>query len=327
MQVFAIAVLVLATLMAAGALASVGGRASRTLDIAAHFAPQWLLGGLAAVALSVLIGGEAGRVSAILGLVAAVASAMLMAPDVVARCARRGDADKRGGASGPTIKIIQINLWRWNVDVEGTVAWLAQEAADVVVAEEVVDNAAGVAEALAQTYRHRQGDVRTGTRVMSRHPLAACGVHRARSTKTHSTGSWATLDHPAGAFTVFGFQATWPIPPGPQQADTDDVAALLHRFDRNSLIVCGDFNSTPWSAALRRQDRLFGLERRSRALLTWPVQAYTRYRLNSPLPFLALDHVYAGPDWETVSVRTGPRLGSDHLPVVVVLRRRDAGAD
>jgi endonuclease/exonuclease/phosphatase (EEP) superfamily protein YafD len=104
------------------------------------------------------------------------------------------------------------------------------------------------------------------------------------------------------------------------------VARRLDAFDRESLIVCGDFNSTPWSAALLRQDRLFRLERRTRALLTWPVQPYTRFRLTSPLPFLALDHIYAGPAWETVSVRAGPRLGSDHLPVVAVLRRRAAAA-
>jgi endonuclease/exonuclease/phosphatase (EEP) superfamily protein YafD len=322
MQVLAVALLVLAFAAAAGALASVGGRVSRTLDVAAHFTPLWLAGGLAAGAGGGLMGGPAGRASVILGGVAMVAGGALMAPDIRARLARRGARDDAGGDPARTIKVIQLNLWRWNADVAGTVAWLEREAADVVVVEEVVDNAAEVPELLARAYPYGQADPRAGTRVLSRHPQLACGAHRAHSTKTHNTGAWATIDHPAGRFAVFGFQATWPIPPGVQQADTDDLAALLDGFDRESLIVCGDFNSTPWSAALRRQDRLFALERRSRALFTWPVRPYTRFRLASPLPFLAIDHVYAGPAWATVSVRAGPRLGSDHLPVVALLRRR-----
>ena len=38
----------------------------------------------------------------------------------------------------------------------------------------------------------------------------------------------------------------------------------------DDVIVAGDFNSTPWSFSLRRQDRWFGLERRTRALPSWP---------------------------------------------------------
>jgi endonuclease/exonuclease/phosphatase (EEP) superfamily protein YafD len=324
MQGFAIAVLVLASGAAAAAVASVGGRVSRALDVAAHFTPLWLPAGLAAIPCGLLVGGEAGLASAILGAVATLAGGALIAPDILARARARSGARGADARAGATIKVIQLNLWRLNTDVAATVAWLAREVADVVVLEEVIDDAASVPDALARAYPHQRDDVGVGTRVLSRHPLVASGTYRARSTETHSTGAWATLDHPAGACTVFGFQATWPIPPGVQQADTDDVAAMLDRFDRWSLIVCGDFNSTPWSAALRRQDRLFRLERRSRALLTWPVQPYTRLRLTSPLPFLALDHIYAGPAWETVSVRVGPRLGSDHLPVVAVLRRRGA---
>ena len=34
---------------------------------------------------------------------------------------------------------------------------------------------------------------------------------------------------------------------------------------------------------------------------------------------LPIDHVYAGPGWRTVSVQRGPKLGSDHYPVIVTL--------
>jgi endonuclease/exonuclease/phosphatase (EEP) superfamily protein YafD len=315
MHVVAVAVLALAIVSATGGLAALGGRVSQTLDIAAHFVPVWAVSGAASALAGLALGGP-GRPASWIGLVAVVASALLLAPELLARrrLARVAAADRS------TVKVVQFNLWRLNLDTEATVAWLASAAADVVVVQEVIDYAAGIPEALSKAYPH-QVELRTGTRILSRLAILDQGAYRARSTRTHSTGAWARLDHPAGPFEIFGFQATWPIPAGPQQRDIADLAALLDRFDRRTLIVCGDFNSTPWSAGLRRQDRLFALERRSRALMTWPVQPYTRFKLTSPLPFLALDHVYAGPAWKTVDVRVGPRLGSDHLPVIAVLAR------
>ena len=86
---------------------------------------------------------------------------------------------------------------------------------------------------------------------------------------------------------------------------------------RERLIVTGDFNSAPWSFQRRRWDKAFGLVRRERAIPSWPAQAVGR------LPwlgaFLPIDHVFAGPGWATVSARRGPRLSSDHYPLVVTL--------
>jgi endonuclease/exonuclease/phosphatase (EEP) superfamily protein YafD len=85
------------------------------------------------------------------------------------------------------------------------------------------------------------------------------------------------------------------------------------------MILTGDFNATPWSAELRRLDRTLGLSRRDRGLATWPAQLSGR---TWRLPFMPIDHVYAGPDWATVSVERGPWVGSDHYPVIVTLTPR-----
>ncbi|MDE2488701.1 MAG: endonuclease/exonuclease/phosphatase family protein, partial [Alphaproteobacteria bacterium] len=82
--------------------------------------------------------------------------------------------------------------------------------------------------------------------------------------------------------------------------------------------VTGDFNSTPWSFSRRRWDKAFGLIRRDRALFSWPA-GKTVWGVKPPFPILPIDHVYAGPDWATVSIRRGPKLGSDHYPVVAIL--------
>jgi endonuclease/exonuclease/phosphatase (EEP) superfamily protein YafD len=87
------------------------------------------------------------------------------------------------------------------------------------------------------------------------------------------------------------------------------------------LIVGGDFNLTPWSFGLRRQDARFGLVRLTRAMATWPAGKISHWRLNLPFPLLAIDHLYAGKSWRVVSVTRGPVLGSDHYPIVAVLTR------
>jgi endonuclease/exonuclease/phosphatase (EEP) superfamily protein YafD len=312
MQVIDALVTCLAIAAAAGAMASLAGRVSRTLDVAAHFAPIWLAASLAALGLALATGETR---AAILALAGAAASLAVMAPELLARDVRPA------GADGPSLEVVQLNLWRWNVDVAGTVEWLLRQEADIVVLEEVVDNAVDVPAALAASYPYQQGEEGSGTWILSKVAPKRSGGYRAGSTKTHSTGAWAEYDHPLGAFAVVGFQATWPIPPGVQQADSEALARFLARFETRTLILCGDLNSTPWSAALGRFDRLVGLRRLTRACFTWPVRPFFKLRLQSPLPFLALDHIYAGPYWRALEVRVGPRLGSDHLPVTAVLAR------
>ncbi|MGH7012300.1 MAG: hypothetical protein ACREEX_15810, partial [Caulobacteraceae bacterium] len=85
------------------------------------------------------------------------------------------------------------------------------------------------------------------------------------------------------------------------------------RFQLNALV----FHPAP----PRRPARAGSAHPRS---LLVAVRTYgKRHRLSSPFPFLPIDQVYAGDSWKTVSVKLGPRLGSDHLPVVVVLTRND----
>jgi endonuclease/exonuclease/phosphatase (EEP) superfamily protein YafD len=122
-----------------------------------------------------------------------------------------------------------------------------------------------------------------------------------------------------GGFTVIGVHYAWPTMVRLQQAQAADLAFSLGRLDHSRLILTGDFNSTPWSFERRREDARFHLERRTRALPSWPARNFTSHRLLAIVPFLPIDHVYAGSAWRTVSVERGPRLGSDHYPVIVRL--------
>jgi endonuclease/exonuclease/phosphatase (EEP) superfamily protein YafD len=98
---------------------------------------------------------------------------------------------------------------------------------------------------------------------------------------------------------------------------------MLSGYPADRLILAGDFNLTPWSFTLRRIDRQWGLERRDQALFSWPARLGDRARWAWPIPALPLDHVYAGRAWRTISITRGPRLGSDHYPIIARLALAD----
>ena len=91
--------------------------------------------------------------------------------------------------------------------------------------------------------------------------------------------------------------------------------------------MAGDFNMTPWSYRLQRLLAAAGLRRHATFLRSWPTDG--QYRL--PWPAFLIDHVLTTPDVRSVSIRIGPNLGSDHLPVIAQLRlpvgHAPAGAD
>jgi len=295
-----------------------GGRFSDRLDILTHFTPWLLAGALFGLAIWA-IAGRRGRLTPGLAIVGGLSALVLMGPELAAAAGQ-----KHGPAEGPTLKIIQFNLWGRNRDPEATTRWILKEDPDIIVFQEGFARSGGVARALSGRYPHRTTcaePLACSTMILSKRAPVAEGGLQAGASDANLSGAWATFKGSRGAYTVVGAHYTWPLPAGPQQQQTLRLSRVLERFPKESLVVVGDFNSTPWSFSLRRQDRLFGIERRTRALFTWPAGRFSRLDFAAPFPILAIDQVYAGSDWKTVEVRRGPALGSDHYPVVAQLAR------
>ncbi len=312
---------IVAFLLALGAaafsLASLGGVISRWLDGLTHFAPLYLAVGLLAIALRLVTGLDGARPTVTLGLAAMAFAAVLMAPELLAM-ANRTPAP----AQGQTLRLLQFNLWSRNFDPQGTAQWILAQDADIVVLEEADDLGEGIPALLKGRYPFAtscEPPVSCSTVILTKEkPTASAGL---MPPPNKLPGAWVTLGSGDRAFTVAGVHYVWPVPSGAQERQSIRLANIVSSFDQKSLIIAGDMNLTPWSFTLRRQDMRFGIERRTRGLVSWPVAPFSNLRLKSPLPFLAIDQIYAGSDWKTVSIETGPRLGSDHLPVMIVLRR------
>lgn len=317
----------LAVLFAAGAagvalaatLAAQGGRFSDALDIATHFAPVWLALALVGAGLAA----SAARGKARTAILAAAAAACVLAGTLIAPEYLAAQRPAAAAAGAARLKLVQFNAWRdQNPDPAGAARWLIAQDADVLVVEEAVPVLRAALQAAGYHMTCERPDGCIDAAIFSRAKPVAQGTP-ALTVGEPFPAVCATFAAPDGRrFTVVGVHFTWPLRPGDQQNQGRRLAELLGRFPKDATILAGDLNSTPWSFTRQRQDAAFGLERRTRAVWSWPVRIRPNWPA-APFPFLPIDHAFAGTDWRTVSTERGPALGSDHYPVTVTLQLAD----
>ncbi len=282
------------------------GRRSLAWDALTHAAPLYLAGGLLTLAAALVFHDRYRILALILGGVAVVAALALIAPEYL----RPAGPKAPSGAPG-AFKVIQFNIWGGEGGLEAPAAWLAAQHPDVVIMQETnrtVRNAIQAKTGLHMTLQ------RSNVAIFSREPpIAVRDLHDDRDGPMFLIG--ATFQTALGPAEVLGVHYPWPTEEQ-RMRQADDLVTVLKGCNPATTILAGDFNSTPWSFLRRREDHTFGLIRRTRAVFSWP--AWRKL----PVPLLPIDHVYAGSGWATVSVERGPKLGSDHFPIVVTLAPR-----
>ncbi|MFZ3005634.1 MAG: endonuclease/exonuclease/phosphatase family protein [Phenylobacterium sp.] len=297
---------------AAAALLGQGGRFRPGLDILTHFAPFWLAGALVVVAYALLLAAPRLRLAfLLLGGVGTIAALSLVAPEFLRPTSPRAPPN-----APDQLKVIQFNAWGRNDEINRTAQWVADQDADIVVMEEARP-------AMRDAVLARRPYVVTCPRcsvvIFSKATPIASGAPRTPRGQPRPPIALATFSSSVGDFTVVGTHYTWPTDGALQQRQGQELGRILSAYPKDTMILSGDFNSTPWSFSRRREDQMFGMERRTKALFSWPAGEFSGRHIKAPFPFLPIDHVYAGKAWRTVSVKRGPRLGSDHYPVIVTL--------
>ena len=295
------------------------GVVSPLFDLLNSGAPLVGAGALCLMLLSLMASSRPRRMAMALSSLALVACAPLLGPELWA-AARPSRAV---AVPGRTIRILDHNLWAENVDVPGTVAAIRSAHADILFLQERYGRSMAVTEALAADYPFST-DVagRSGDVILSRFPIVPGNSigPALNGLKLAQNVVWGVVAPPGQPpFLVATTHYGHPDPGSPQQYQRRSAELFLGQFNPASAIFTGDFNLTPWSFRMRRQDRDLKLQRRTLALPTWPSRLPGAHPF--PFPILPIDHVYAGSDWKLVSVERGPRTGSDHFPVIVTLTR------
>ncbi|HEX5958462.1 MAG TPA: endonuclease/exonuclease/phosphatase family protein [Hyphomicrobiaceae bacterium] len=213
------------------------------------------------------------------------------------------------------IKLVTFNTaYR---DPKAIARFLLREDADIVVLQEIGARQGSALRQLLRArypYGHLCTTRRCGAAIFSRRAWAEAGQDY-QSAQTPET-IWVRFDDPElGRLRVVGVHLSLPFRSEPQTHQIDRLIALAGKA-AGPVILAGDFNMTPWSYRLQRLLATTGLRRHAMLLRSWPTDG--QFRL--PLPVFLIDHVLTTPDITSVAIRTGPKIGSDHLPVIARLQ-------
>jgi endonuclease/exonuclease/phosphatase (EEP) superfamily protein YafD len=316
-QVIAKLAPILSLLALALVAAALAGRAAPALDLFSNLLLAWVAIALAGV-LAWLAGGRVGRWAPAAGLIAVALACVVASRDLIV-----GPHGPAAEGPGARLRLVQMNVWKENIDQPRTAAWILSQAPDVVVIEE------GGGAALTPLRERLQaqlpylagchGGLPCEVMIFSRAPLAAEGRLRGvkQTPSMYVVATWARLSDPPGVM-VAGVHKRWPDLSGVQSQETWSLALRMRQFDLRNAILAGDFNSAGWSQGMMELERSLGMRRVTHGLLTWPARETLSGRA-FPVPIVGIDHVLIGSNVQVRSVRRGPRLGSDHYPVVVDL--------
>ncbi len=272
------------------------------LDIFSHFRVHYAL--IAALLLIIALAlGQ--RKTALL-------SAMLLAVNVAVVIPYLSSIRVR--AASPTIKIVSFNLWDRNLDAGPTLDFLRRENADMVVLSEAEGHWIHDLDSLSDIYPYRLDRLNCNEFshcemvMLSKRPWEKAGVSETNSSSPPIV--WARFNLDGAKFTVAGMHFAMPLG-RLQRSQIDGAIRALGQFS-GPLALTGDFNATPWSYLLPRIEKETSLRRAGGGIsATWP-----SVLMGLGIP---IDHTLVSSDFSYAAMSAGPRLGSDHRPIITEL--------
>lgn len=226
--------------------------------------------------------------------------------------------------AAPTYRLMTFNVFGRNEEPESIVANIARVDPDFVTLQEYSPGVRAIVHPLlAGLYPHFQycaGGQRAFVSLYSKLPFEPLDED-ACSSSIMSTDRTARIivrvqTETGPAFSLATTHNDWPAPvtrQAEQFARLRDALATV----QPPLILVGDFNSTPWSYALRGFVSSAGLTRHTFNLPTFPTLWYYLRDWRPTFPFLPIDHVMTRGNISIHDLRTGDPSGSDHLPIIV----------
>ncbi|MDX1514806.1 MAG: endonuclease/exonuclease/phosphatase family protein [Gammaproteobacteria bacterium] len=297
-------------------LAPLAGRWHWIADLFSHFVPHYF------VAAAILFGIQLGlrqRIWAAIALLVAVGNGYLLAPYVL-------PAGSDSAAGEKTIRIFQFNLSTANPAPLAALGYLTTlpQLPDVAIFLEATPAWSAQLKLMKSDYptiaRMPRSD-NFGMAVLSRLPDTRIEFREMGAPPVPVMIIDAPVD--AGQVRIY---ALHPPPPlggvlaGLRDAQLEAVGKEIKASGHPRVVVAGDLNATPWSAALRALLGAAGLRDGQRGLgylPTWAPPPLARW------VGIPIDLTLVSPDVTVIARETGPWLGSDHWPVLTTITFAD----
>lgn len=304
---------------AALAILALFGFAVPYFDLLNHLQPVLAAGAVAGL-LGILIFFRRGRAKARLTLAAVVglaASLYVLVPEAVSGLAERAPAPE----GRQTVRIMTHNVFGLNYDAARVMRSIEAADPDIIAFQEFFPDQAGALTPLLKPgypyFVRCKGGKRANLGLFSRLPFKTdaeqdCPEQSQMGQRTaHIVVDFALPD--GRSFSVLTTHLDWPLPLQRQIDQYKELAETVTSIE-GPLAVMGDFNSTPWSYALRRFGDETGMTRQTLNLWTYPMRFWIK-GWRDTLPILPLDQVFTR-GLSVHRLEGGEPTGSDHLPVV-----------
>lgn len=240
------------------------------------------------------------------------------------------------GGTGATFTVLNANVLLTNTDTAPLLSLIREVDPDIVTIEEYTpSHHASLSTSLGESHPHAFHSPRDdafGMAIYSKFPFAEAPKPYPVRAPGRTQGVVGFSDPQVRAVVLVEgrevvVQCVHAVPPinAAYLREQREVMAWLADFARaeqRHLLVTGDFNATPDAAAATwlREAGLIDAHRavgRGRGC-TWPALGPLRL-----VPGIRIDHLLTGGGLRCESIRVGPAIGSDHLPIIARLRVQD----
>jgi len=306
-----IVIAISAVALAVMSLAAFLGRWIWWLDVLANFRAQYVVG-LAVLGLIVVLSRWRKTGYAVLGV--ALVNLLVVLPLYLGSPAK-------ATVEASAIRVMSFNLLSTNERYTEVIEYIEGVDPDLILLHEASrpwEVAMEAAELDYQIIRPRSEDLIFGTLVLVKGDAVEAVSYGFAASSARAVELTYT---PEGWTTTLSILGTHPLAPTDRErADLRDAQlgfAGEWASDRNgAVIVVGDFNATPWSWPFRRLMDSADLQNSQKGFGLQPTfSAESNLLLRVPI-----DHLLHSPALEVTDRDLGPRLGSDHFPLLVDLQ-------
>lgn len=277
----------------------------RNIELFSHFRLQFL-----AASLLFLIAFAFLRNTVYLGLlfVTAVLNASYVLPWYFGAAAVDNDV---------TLKLLHVNVLSRNDDYERLFQLVETEQPDILFLQEVTEHWRDAIVSLHEDYPYNHVEAREGNfgiAIFSR--LALDSVTHIDSPPLNYPTIVATTTVNGESLTLINTHPMIPLTRPHYEARNQQIRSVadLVNQQEGSVILMGDFNTSPWTRIYQALEESTGLRNTQRGLgirPTWPTFM--------PLAMIPIDYALVSENIGVVETRTGPRIGSDHLPLIITV--------
>lgn len=220
-------------------------------------------------------------------------------------------------ASNNTLKILHANVLSTNDHYDRLLELVKAEDADIVLLQEVTPQWQAAMRPLLEKYPYNLVEARDGNfgiAMFSR--VAFDAVTHVDSPPLQFPSIVARLTIGGTALTLISTHPMMPLGESNYAARNEQLKSVADIVTRanGAVVLAGDLNTAMWGANYRtllHETKLRNARRGFGILPTWPTFM--------PIAMIPIDHVLVSSEVGVNEIRTGPGIGSDHLPLIATV--------